>query len=177
MIKVFTGPMFSGKSTALINEYTNIWNKELVKCFKPSKDNRDYSVLYSRNIKDKIPAKCIKSVDEIPNLIDSNTKTIFIDEIQFLTGDVRVLIDLSIMNDIDIYVAGLNMTSEQKPFGIMPQVLAIADEVQECKAVCYDCNRPASYTYSIKPKSDDILVGSSEYIPLCRKCLSLRLRK
>ena len=174
MIKVFTGPMFSGKSTALIETYASIWNKETCMCFKPSKDNRDFSRLYSRNIKKPVDALVVKDLSEIPKLLKDNTRTLFIDEIQFLTGDVKVLVDLSVNNDIDVYVAGLNMTSEQKPFGLMPQVMAVADEIQICKATCFDCNRPAQYTYCIADKTEEILVGSKEYIPLCKTCLNKR---
>lgn len=175
MIKVFTGPMFSGKSTALIETYTSIWNKSTCVCFKPSKDNRDYSKLYSRNIKQRVDAIVIKDLSEITNHIDCTTRTIFIDEIQFLTGNVKVLVDLSINKDIDVYVAGLNMTSEQVPFGLMPHVMAVADEIQLCKATCYDCNRPAQYTYCLLPKQDEVMVGNNEYIPLCKSCLHKRM--
>lgn len=174
MIKVFTGPMFSGKSTALLETYSGIWNKDTCMCFKPSKDNRDYSRLFSRNIKNTVPAIVIKDIKDIEKHLKNNTRTIFIDEIQFLTGDVSYLTYLSVVKNIDIYVAGLNMTSEQKPFGLMPYVMSVADEIQMCRATCYDCNRPAQYTFCTVDKENDILVGNSEYIPLCESCLNKR---
>lgn len=175
MIKVFTGPMFSGKSTMLIETYNKIFNKNKCLCFKPSKDKRDYSRLYSRDMKETIPAIVISDLSEIQKHIKEDTRTVFIDEVQFLSGDGSSLIDLSINKDIDIYIAGLSLTSELKPFGSMPNILAIADEVEHFKAYCYDCNKHnAVYTYCIADKSEDILVGNSQYIPLCSDCYRKR---
>jgi thymidine kinase len=100
----------------------------------------------SKNIKENVPAIEIEDLKEIPNLLKKNTRTIFIDEANFLTGDVSVLTELNINKNIDIYIAGLNMTSEQKPFGIMPNILAISDFIEISKSYCTICNREASYT-------------------------------
>ena len=75
------------------------------------------------------------------------------------------------MDDLDIYIAGLNMTSEQKPFGIMPQILSIANEIVMMKASCNECNRDAIYTYYEGKKNKDILVGNEGYSALCARCL------
>lgn len=176
MIHVKTGPMFSSKSAVMIERYNNIWNKEKVVCFKPKKDDRDLGIIKSRTSDTKIEAYCIKNLEEILDYITPKTRTIFIDEIQFLEGDVLVLLELSIMRDIDIYASGLNMTSEQVPFGIMPNVLAVADEIEILKASCFDCNKDAYYSYyESGDKTDEVLVGSDGYIPLCASCLKKRL--
>lgn len=175
MIKVITGPMYSAKSSRLINEYNNIWNKSRVKLFKPSKDTREFSKIHSRDSKSDIPCKVISDLNDILKEIDDNTSTVFIDEVQFLTGSVDVLTSLSVDNGIDFYIAGLNQTSEQKPFGIMPDILAVADEIEHCVAYCYDCNKHnAKYTYCLQNKTEDVLVGSTMYIPLCSQCLYKR---
>ena len=110
--------------------------------------------------------------------IDKNTTTIFIDEIQFLTGNPEALLFYSIYMNIDIYIAGLSLTSEQSTFGIMPEVLAVADEVVHLKACCSDCNKKeAVYTYCLEDKTNEVLVGSSMYIPLCKSCLVRRKDK
>lgn len=66
------------------------------------------------------------------------------------------------------------MTSEQKPFGIMPNILAVSDEIEICKGYCTICNRLASYTYFEGNKDNDIVVGDSLYINLCEDCLRKR---
>ena len=174
MIKTFAGPMHSAKTASLLVVYNKIWNKEHIKCFKPTKDTRDPGVLKSKDFEETVPAICIDNLSEILEHIDDKTSTIFIDEIQWLEGNVGILNYLSIVKDIDIYTAGLNMTSEQQPFGIMPYVLAISDEVQIIKASCYDCGRDAPLTYYKGKKDVDTIVGDEGYLPLCPKCLKRR---
>ncbi|MBQ3020651.1 MAG: AAA family ATPase [Bacilli bacterium] len=170
MIKTFTGPMFSGKTTALLQTYFNMWNKTNILCFKPKINTRDDGIK-SKNIKENVVAIEIDDLKDIYEHIKKNTRTIFIDEANFLKGDVSVLIDLSINKNIDIYICGLNMTSEQKPFGIMGDILAVSDYIEIKKSYCTICNREASYTYYEGDKNKDIVVGDSGYISLCEDCL------
>ena len=170
MIKTFTGPMFSGKTTGLLTTYFNMWNKKNILCFKPKMNIRDDGIK-SKNIKDNVEAIEIEDLSEILKHIKKNTRTIFIDEANFLTGDVSILIELSIDNNVDIYISGLNMTSEQKPFGIMPNILAISDYIEISKSYCTICNREASFIYFEGDKDSDIVVGDSGYISLCEDCL------
>ena len=173
MIKTFTGPMFSGKTTQLLSTYFNMWNKSNILCFKPKMNTRDNGIK-SKNIKENVEAIEIEDLSDILKYIKNITRTIFLDEGNFLKGDVEVLTNLSINNNIDIYISGLNMTSEQKPFGIMPDILAVSDYIEVCKSYCSVCNRPASYTYFEGEKNNDIVVGDNGYISLCEDCLRKR---
>ena len=176
MIKTFVGPMFSGKSDALISVYQKIWNKDLVMAFKPRKDTRDKEFIKSKNYEVQIPAVFIDDVGEIKDCIHGrNIHTIFIDEAEFLTGDVAELVALSVYYDIDFYIAGLNMTSEQKPFGLIGDILAVSDEVENITGFCQDCNKPSRYTFYEPEKSDDVLVGDEGYVSLCPACLRKRV--
>lgn len=176
MIKVITGPMFSGKSDELLEEYDKKYHKSKILLFKPLIDTRDYGVVKTR-IGKEIPAILIKDLKEIKKYLDKKITTIFIDEANFLIGDAKILLDLSINKDIDIFIAGLNLTSEQELFGIMPNILAVADQVVIKTASCNDCNRDAIYTYYDGKKLDDILVGNENYIALCSSCLRMRNKK
>ena len=177
MIRSYVGPMFSGKSDALISTYSKIWNKELVIAFKPSKDTRDGSQIKSKNYETSIPAILIDDLSEIKDyVLKQNAKTVFIDEAELLTGDVHSLIELSVLHDIDFYIAGLNMTSEQKPFGIMGDILAISDDITVITGFCQDCNKPSRYSYyCLDNKAGDVLVGDIGYVSLCTSCLKKRL--
>ena len=174
MIRSFTGPMHSGKTAALISSYNKIWNKDSVMCFKPKIDTRDVGVIRSKDSATVIEAICIDSLNDILNYINDKIKNIFIDEIQLLRGDVNILTYLSVVKDINVYLAGLNMTSEQEPFLIMPNVLAISDVVENIKASCFDCGREANYTYFLGGKDKTIVIGDENYIPLCARCLNER---
>lgn len=176
MIKTFTGPMHSGKTKQMMDVYKGIFNKDHLLCFKPAKDDRDDEIK-SKDYEDGIPCIFIEKLEDILLFITDDITTIFIDEIQMFECDISVLNYLSLVKDIDVYTAGLNMTSEQQPFGIMPQILAISDEIENIKASCYDCGRSASFTYYEGVKKEDILVGDEGYVPLCNKCLIKRKKK
>lgn len=178
MIKTFVGPMFSGKSDSLISIYQKIWNKELIMAFKPSKDTRDGKYIKSKNYEVKIPAEYIDDLSEIKDKIhNKNIRTIFIDEAQFLTGDVAEIAALSIYYDIDFYIAGLNMTSEQKSFGIMGDILAVSDDIEIITGFCQDCNKPSRYSFYEPEKTEDVAVGDNGYVSLCPSCLRKRVMR
>ncbi|MBR4693520.1 MAG: AAA family ATPase [Bacilli bacterium] len=179
MITTFTGPMHSGKTAAMISTYNKIWNKKNVLCFKPAKDSRDLGVMKSKDFEVEIPAICINKFEDILGHVNEkdNIRTVFIDEAQMIEGNVSVLSYLSIVMDIDVYVSGLNMTSEQDPFLVMPLILAISDDVKVIKASCYDCGRDAPYTYFDGEKKEAIVVGDEGYIPLCSRCIEKRRGK
>ena len=170
MIKVITGAMFSGKSYRLI-ELLNQLNMNTVKIFKPNIDTRDKGIIKSRNSNQIYQALLIDDLKEISQYVDVDTKTIIIDEVQFLIGNIQEIIDLH-LKGIDFIVSGLNLTSELKPFGIMKEIMCIATDIELLNAKCRCCgNVNAEYTYSVdKDKANDILVNGN-YFPICRNCL------
>lgn len=177
MIKTFTGPMHSGKTEQMIDVYKQIYNKDCIKVFKPLKDTRDFCVMKSKTYDLEVPAIGIDRFEEIFEYIDEKTRTIFLDEVQLMEGNLSVLSYLSIAEDMDIYLGGLNQTSEQEPFLLMPQVLSISDKVENIPASCYDCGREATKTYYEGKKDEAIKVGDEGYFPLCNRCLMKRRGK
>lgn len=177
MIKTFTGPMHSGKTEQMIDVYKQIYNKDCIKVFKPLKDTRDFCVMKSKTYDVEVPAIGIDRFEEIFEYIDEKTRTIFLDEVQLMEGNLSVLSYLSIAEDMDIYLGGLNQTSEQEPFLLMPQVLSISDKVENIPASCYDCGREATKTYYDGKKDEAIKVGDEGYFPLCNRCLMKRRGK
>lgn len=177
MITVYTGPMFSGKSTVLIEEYEwalKKYAKREILCFKPSKDTRTQTKIRARNVDFEIDAIVISRFEDIACFITDETKLIFIDEIQFIEGNYMILNDLSVYNGIEIYIAGLKQDSNLAPFGCMPYILAIANEIVTLKANCKICCKfGAEYTYRKSKNTDTILIGDTkEYFPICVKCLN-----
>lgn len=98
MIRVITGPMFSGKSGRLIEicmAYIKIDQGKCLQCFKPSKDKRDKSYIRSRKSEIRIEADVIERFEDIVGKLIKGTKVIVIDEAQFIEGDYMLLEDLS----------------------------------------------------------------------------------
>lgn len=170
MIKVITGAMYSGKSYRVIELLEGLdINKTLL--FKPKIDTRDNEFLKSRKSDMIYKGILIDKIEEIKDYINEDTKTIVIDEAQFLIGDVQTIIDLH-LSGIDFIISGLNLTSELKPFGIMKEIMCIATDIEILNAKCECCgNINAEYTYSVdKDKVNDILVNGN-YFPICKNCL------
>jgi|GEM_PF-3969226 len=192
MIKVFTGPMFSGKSKGLFEAYDSIYNKSHIIVFKPVKDTRTPGVIATRvevdesgikkEIYREISAVEIDSFEQIIDAIyarflenpEIRIRTLLIDEAMLLEGNVAVLAMLSITWDMDIYISGLDKTAEQEPFGSMPDILAMADSIVKVMGSCYDCGREAQNTYYTLGQKEEVVIGSEGYIPICDRCLRLR---
>ena len=173
MITTFIGPMFSGKSDKLIEVCNKIYNKDNIICFKPVDDSRDLGVISSRNKQSQLKCYLINRFEDILFILKGlNTpflgKIILIDEAQFIKGNVQYLNYLSIKLDYDIYISGLSLTSNLKPFGCMPEILSISDNIVKLWAHCYYCGRRADYTRCLVDKVKDVLVGNEEYIPVCK---------
>ncbi|MBR3281038.1 MAG: thymidine kinase [Clostridia bacterium] len=175
-INVFTGPMFSGKTNLLLGAYerATIAHKKVL-AFKPKLDNRfGDNVIKSRRF-GEIEAICISCIEDLKNY---DAEVYIIDEFQFLTGDIKVIVQMADEKDKVFFISGLDMTAEKKPFGHMPEILAVADHVEKCVAICNDCaEENAIYSYFLGKKDTDIVVGNNEYIPLCRKCYTKRMKK
>lgn len=175
-INVYTGPMFSGKSNALLSAYERgIIAKKKVLAFKPQLDNRfGKNVIKSRRF-GEIEAINISNLKELKKY---DADIYIIDEFQFLEGDISIIQSLADEKGKIFHISGLDMTAEKKPFGLMPSLLAIADNIEKYVAICQDCDEEnAIYSYFLGKKNTDILIGNHEYIPLCRKCMQKRLKQ
>ena len=172
LINVFTGPMKSGKTSKLIAIYEDLKDTTNKKCmmFKPTIDSRFAENEVVSRTGDKVFSINIQNIyDLLPykDLVD----IFFIDEFQFLEGqDISMIINNFIDNGKKFYIAGLNLTSERKPFGSIPQLLALAEEVEYLEAKCDNCGGNAIYTYCKDHKKEDILIGDDNYLSLCHKC-------
>lgn len=163
--------MFSGKTEELIRRLNRaIIAKKKVEIFKPILDNRfsDNAVVSHSN--QKIPSISVSNSESIL-LLGEDKDVIGIDEAQFFDDNLPEVCNLLAMKGIRVIIAGLDMDYLGKPFGIMPSMLAIADEVLKVHAVCMCCGEPALYSYRLVQSDQTILVGEKqEYEPRCRTC-------
>lgn len=166
-INVFTGPMKSGKSQMIINEANRqVIAGKKIQMFKPKLDTRDYENIADRN-GNRLTAINITDIEEIKNY---DADVYVIDEFQFLNGSVNTIEEMASKGK-KFFIAGLNLTAEKKPFGKMGDLLCVSDNVQMLTSICEICkNDNAIYTYCKESKDSDILVGDSQYLPVCRSC-------
>lgn len=174
-INVYTGPMKCGKSNKIIDEAKRqmIAGKK-IKIFKPGIDTRFKDYIVDRN-GNKLQTENISSIEEIQNY---DADVYVIDEFQFLDGDVSCIEKMA-EEGKKFYIAGLNLTSEGKPFGQMGDLLCVSDNVQTMTSVCEICKRDNAIFsfYKLDDKCGDIRIGDKEYIPVCRECYNELKRK
>ena len=170
-IEVVCGSMFSGKTEELIRRMRRaVFAKQRVEIFKPSIDTR-YSdeevVSHDRHV---ILSTLIDSSGQIL-LLAGDIDVVGIDEAQFFDeGLVRVCNELA-NRGVRVIVAGLDMDYRGAPFGPIPALCAIADEVTKVHAICVRCGALAYVSHRTVKNSRRVLLGETqEYEPLCRDC-------
>lgn len=177
-IEVICGSMFCGKTEELIRRIRRaIIARQNVQVFKHSLDTRyDGVQKVSSHNGQALEAQHTNHSANILSLLHENTTVVAVDEVQFFDdGIVRVIQTLA-QQGIRVILAGLDTDFRGEPFGPMPHLLAIAEEVTKLHAICIVCGEPACRTQRLvngKPaRYDDsvILVGAQEsYEARCRK--------
>ncbi|GED01519.1 thymidine kinase [Bacillus atrophaeus] len=149
--------------------------KQEVRVFKPAIDNRYSEEAVVSHNGTSMTSHVIAAPAEIWNHISETTDVIAVDEVQFF--DRMIIEVLSSLADkgYRVIAAGLDMDFRGEPFGVVPDLMAMAETVTKLQAVCSVCGSPASRTQRLingKPASYDdpiILVGASEsYEARCR---------
>jgi len=170
-IEVICGSMFSGKTEELIRRMKRAkFAKQKVEIFKPSLDTR-YSdedvVSHDKNIIHSTP------IDSSGNilLLASDIDVVGIDEAQFLDEGLTEVCNKLANNGVRVIVAGLDMDFKGVPFGPIPALCAIADEVTKVHAICVKCGALAYLSRRLIADDRRVMLGEQqEYEPLCRDC-------
>lgn len=170
-IEVICGSMFSGKTEELIRRLKRAtFAKQRVEIFKPAMDTRyseDSVVSHDSN---SIQSTSIDSSASIL-LFTSEIDVVGIDEAQFFDDGLVGVCNQLANNGIRVVVAGLDMDFKGIPFGPMPGLCAIADEVTKVHAICVKCGRLAYISHRVVDNDKRVLLGEqSKYEPLCREC-------
>ena len=170
-IEVICGSMFSGKTEELIRRLKRAkFARQRVEIFKPTIDTR-YSdeevVSHDSNTISSTPIDSSASI----LLFTSEIDVVGIDEAQFFDDGLIDVCNQLAANGIRVIVAGLDMDFKGVPFGPMPALCAIADEVSKVHAICVKCGNLAYASHRTVKNEKRVLLGEqSEYEPLCRTC-------
>jgi len=173
-IEVICGSMFSGKTEELIRRLRRAQIAKLnIEIFKPTTDTRydEYAVVsHDLNSLQCTPVENSSSI----LLLGSNAQVVGIDEAQFFDDELPNVCTTLAAKGIRVIVAGLDMDFKGKPFGPMPAIMAIAEDVTKIHAVCMLCGMPATFSYRTSDNDNKILLGEKEsYEPRCRICFNL----
>lgn len=181
-IVVICGSMYAGKSEELIRRARRaLYAKRKVEVYKPSIDSRYDESMVVTHMGVKHEATPVRNVAELASRISPDADYVVIEEAQFFDDSI---VDLAVQladQGRDVVLAGLDQDFRRKPFGPMPQLMAVADEVVKLRAICMHCGNPASHTFRVidgRPAHYDdpiVLIGATEaYEARCRKCFKLR---
>lgn len=178
-IRVFQGPMWSGKTSELIYAIRDAQSKAgdaKVIAVKHSRDDRyDATEIVSHNGV-RCKAIAVPELKVLKQIIDywPHIQYIFVDEIQFFPDAPDFCHEMRDM-DRHITVAGLDLDFRRKPFPVMPKLANMANNCDTLRATCSDCGQGAPYTHLFKtPKTTEkiniIIGGADKYMPLCEDC-------
>ena len=180
MIKLFVGPMGSGKSEKLLIHL----NKKLqsgtpVICLKPEIDTRAKNEIKSRSGKfhKAIPVNTFYDILDIVKFYYSvGVNDFIIDEIQFIKPEgLNLFIEFVHGANVDVYAAGLNQTSEMEPFLPTAKFAMYADEIIVKTGECVYCGGKSKRTICKVDKKDTVLVGDDIYEATCYACGSIKM--
>lgn len=176
-LEVICGSMFCGKTEELIRRLRRARiAKQQVQAFKPGIDDRyDVAKVTSHSGLD-VDAIPVSSSAEILNRLDPKTSVVGVDEAQFFDDGIVDVVEQLAESGLRVIVTGLDTNFRGEPFGMMPVLMARAEEVDKLRAICMVCGEEASRTQRLvngKPaRYDDpiVVVGAQEmYEARCRK--------
>ncbi len=173
-IEIICGSMFSGKTEELIRRLNRARIAKLkVGIVKPSLDTRyDANDIVSHNAS-VIPSTPVSNAADILELV-ADCEVVGIDEAQFFDGAIVDVCQQLADSGKRVIVAGLDMDFAGKPFGCIPQLMAIAEFVTKVHAICVVCGDVAHYSYRLVPSQERVLLGETDsYEARCRRCFNL----
>ena len=179
-LELFIGPMFSGKTSALCN----IFKQYTISNKKPLVINHSIDTRYSDNPNEmfshdnlKIPCTSVNKLSNVPSDSITNTNIILINEAQFFP-DLKEFVQKMLKLNKSVYIAALDGDFKQQCFGDIPHLIPLCDKLTKLTALCSHCIKnglvgvPAPFTYRVSDETEQTVVGTSNYIPVCRKCLN-----
>ncbi|HYG02986.1 MAG TPA: thymidine kinase [Chryseosolibacter sp.] len=158
-IEVIAGCMFSGKTEELIRRLNRaIIAKQKVEIFKPVIDTRYHQQDVVSHNERSIRSTPVNFASDII-LLAGESDVVGIDEAQFFDEAIVDVCNTLANQGKRVIVAGLDMDFEGKPFGQMPNLLAIAEFVTKVHAICAQTGQLASFSYRLIDNDKQVMLG------------------
>jgi thymidine kinase len=174
-LEIILGPMFSGKTSRLIEIYKQCTFCKLpVAVINYSLDTRYDSLLLCSHDQIKIPCIQTKQLMDLFNTENNEldkTRVILINEGQFF-DDLLDFVVLMLEKQKQIFICGLDGDFERKKFGFILDIIPLCDKVTKLSSLCSLCKNGTSGIFSLRLTSEkeQTLIGSDNYLPVCRGC-------
>ncbi len=171
-IEIVCGSMFSGKTEELLRRIKRAhFARQKIQVFKPRVDNRYDAVKVVSHEGANTEAIPVGSSRELFDMVQPDTAIVGVDEVQFFDDEIVETVQKLADRGARVVCAGLDQDYMGKPFGPMPQLMAIAEYVTKLHAVCSRCGREASRSQRIIAREGQLFVGgSADYEARCRVC-------
>ena len=175
-IEVVCGSMFSGKTEELIRRLRRAkFARQRVEIYKPAIDKRYSEEEVVSHDSNAIMSTPIDSSAQIL-LLSSDRDVVGIDEAQFFGSSIVDVATKLADSGIRVIIAGLDTDFLGKPFGPMPALMAVAEDVQKVHAICVKCGSPAQFSHRLSKSDSLVELGEKDiYEPLCRHCYNKAL--
>jgi len=172
-IEIICGSMFSGKTEELIRRAKRVkLAKQKIKIFKPKEDIRFKKKKIVSHNENFLKSKIIERPSEILKF-SQNAQVVGIDEAQFFSDEIIEVCNKLANDGKRVIVAGLDMDYKGKPFGPMPNLMAIAEYVTKLHAICTKTGKMANYTNRKVDDKNLIMVGDkNKYEALSREAFN-----
>lgn len=163
-IEVICGCMFSGKTEELIRRLNRaIIAKQKVEIFKPVIDKRYHHEQIVSHNETAIRSTPVNFASDIL-LLAGDCDVVGIDEAQFFDESIVEVSNTLANTGKRVIVAGLDMDYEGKPFGPMPNLLAVAEFVTKVHAICAQTGELGSFSFRLIDNDKQVLLGEkNEY--------------
>ncbi len=170
-IEVICGSMFSGKSEELIRRLRRtIIAKQRVQIFKPAIDSRSDAEIVSHSDM-RLPSVSVATSAELLERLDHRTEVVGVDEAQFFDDGIVAVCQRMADQGKRVIVAGLDKDYRGAPFGPIPTLMAVAEDVTKTLAICVRCGSPANNTQRLVESNELVVVGAQGlYEARCRRC-------
>ena len=170
-IEVICGSMFSGKTEELIRRLKRAqFANQKIAIFKPTIDNRYSDVDVVSHDLHSITSTPIDAPVKMLGIAD-DVQVVGIDEAQFFDDSIVEVAQTLANRGVRVIVAGLDTDFLGKPFGPMPALMAIAEDVQKVHAICVKCGNLANHSHRLSASTNLVELGEKDvYEPLCRQC-------
>jgi thymidine kinase len=170
-LKIIVGPMFSGKTTNLINTYNNIIKKDAIVINHISDDRYTKNNELVSHDGEKIPCYNFKNLREIYDIEHEITKWkyVLINESQFFDDLIQMVTIFVEKYKMHVYVSGLDGDFKKNKFGHITDLIPICDDIIKLKAKC-KCGNHAPFSMRITNEGSQVLIGNDNYRSTCRNC-------
>jgi len=175
-LELWLGPMFSGKTTRIVQaykKYTFIGKRVVVVNYID--DKRYHETMLSTHDCRMIPCIQVKHLSDIDAKVLQESDVILINEGQFFEDLYETVLPL--VDDLGktVYICALDGDFQRQKFGRVLDLVPHSDRVTKLRALCSKCRNgtEAIFSHRITTEAEQVVIGSDNYIPLCRGCYRL----